>query len=443
MKPRNAQQRQIVELSRLLKPVTEKQVKWAYDHCFEYIAYRTAKNTLTCCNCGHTWQGETTLCDSLYGCTCPHCGKKLKVNNTRKRTLRQQYYFCIVTTCKGYQVVRIVMIKANSKKGKATEFFYSEVAQRWIMPNGKIITVAKLRGMGFMYCDLWRFESDMEIRSHHNVYDIISDCDCYPHVRVLPIFKRNGFKGDFYDTIPVRFLQSLLSDNKVETLLKIGQHTLLSYFVRYPHRMAKYWNAVKICIRNGYTIKDVTMWCDYLDLLEHFGKDVQNAKFICPTDLSSEHDKLVAMRNRQREREERERIRRRIISEQEAKRRKLEQMQEFERDYAEAKGKYLDLVFSDGVLRIQVLQNVQEFYEEGKAMRHCVFANNYFKKKDSLVFSARIGSERIETVEISLETFEVVQSRGVLNQYTRYHNQIIDLINRNIRLVQQRVMEVA
>lgn len=440
MKPRNAQQRQIAELSKRLKPVTGRQVKWAYDHCFEHIAYRTARHTLTCGDCGHTWKSEATLCDTLCGCTCPRCGKELKVSDTRKRTLKQQYYFCIVTTCKGYQVVRIVMIRMDSKKGKTAEYFYSEVAQRWIKPDGKTITVAKLRGMGFLYKDLWVWSSDMEIRPHHNIYDIISDCDCYPHVRVLPIFKRNGFKGNFHNAVPFKFLQTLLTDSKVETLLKAGMHAILPYFVHYPYRMGKYWNAVKICIRNRYAIKDIPMWCDYMDLLEQFNKDTQSARFVCPADLKAEHDKFVAMRNRQREREERERTRRRIIREQEAERRKLERMQENERIYAEMKGRYLDLVFSDGVLRIQVLQSVQEFYEEGKAMHHCVFTNDYFKKEDSLVFSARIGDERIETVEISLETFKIVQSRGMMNQDTRYHERIIDLINRNIRLVQQRTM---
>ena len=83
------------------------------------------------------------------------------------------------------------------------------------------------------------------------------------------------------------------------------------------------------------------------------------------------------------------------------------------------------------------------FYEEGKAMRHCVFTNDYFKRENSLVLSARIGDERIETIEISLETFEIIQSYGVMNQCTRYHEQIIDLVNRNIRLVRQRMMNVA
>lgn len=439
MKPRNAQQKQIMALSKRLEPITEKQVAWAYNHCFEHIAYRTAKNTLTCGDCGHTWKSPTTLVDTICGSTCPHCGKELKVNNTRKRTFKQCYYFCVVTTCKGFQVVRIVMIKSTSKKGNAATYFYREVAQRWIMPDGKVITIARLRAMAFVYADLWFFDSPMEIRPHHDIYDIISNCEHYPRVRVLPIYKRNGFKGSFHNASPFKFLQSLLFDSKIETLLKAGQHTILSHFVHNPYTLGNKWNSVKICIRNGYIIKDASLWCDYIDLLKHFHKDTQNAKFVCPTDLRAEHDRLVEMRNRQRERQQRERERRWEIEKQEAERRKLEQMQENERLYAEMKSKFFDLVFSDGVLRIQVLQSVQEFYEEGKAMRHCVFTNDYFKKKDSLVLSARIGDERIETIELSLETMQIVQSRGVCNEYTRYHNQIINLVKQNIRRIRGRM----
>lgn len=424
-------------LSKRLNPITEKQVTWAYNHCFERIAYRT-KSTLTCGDCGHTWKSEATLADTLCGCTCPHCGAELKVDDTRKRTFKQCYYFCVVTTCKGFQVVRIVMIKSTSKKGSAATYFYKEVAQRWITPDGEIITVARLRGMGF-YADLWCFDSDMEIRPHHDIYNIISDCEHYPRVRVLPIFKRNGFKGSFHNASPAKFLQSLLTDSKTETLLKAGQYAILPHFVHYPHRMGSVWNAVKICIRNGYIIKDATMWCDYIDLLKYFDKDTQNAKYVCPADLKAEHDKLVAMRNRQRERQNRERERRREIERQESERKKLERMQENERLYAEMKSKFFDLVFSDGVLRIQVLQSVQEFYEEGKTMHHCVFTNDYYLKPDSLVFSARIGEKRIETIEVSLETLQIVQSRGECNQDTQYHKQIINLVRKNIGLVQQRM----
>lgn len=438
MKPKNAQQRDIAALSKRLKPVTEKQVLWAYNHCFEHIAYRTAKNTLTCGDCGRTWKSESTLADTMCGCTCPHCGAGLKVNDTRNRTFKQCYYFCIVTTCKGFQVVRIVMIKSESRKGSAATYFHKEVAQRWITPDGKIITVARLRGMGF-YKDLWLFDGDMEIRPHHDIYDIISDCEHYPRVRVLPIFKRNGFKGKFHNANPVKFLQSLLTDSRTETLLKAEQYEILPHFVHFPYKMGSLWNSVKICIRNGYIIKDATMWCDYIDLLNLFHKDTQNAKYICPVDLKAEHDKLVTMRNRQRERQRREWERRREIEEQEGERRKLEQMQENERLYADMKSKFLDLVFSDGVLCIQLLQSVQEFYEEGKAMSNCVFTNDYFKKADSLIFSARIDGKRIETIEISLKTLQIIQSRGVCNGTTQYHEQIINLMRKNVRFVQQRI----
>ena len=439
MKPRNAQQRQIEAVRKCLKPVTEKQVAWAYNHCLKRIAYLTAKNTLTCSDCGHTWKGESTLADTLCGCTCPHCGKTLEVNTARNRTLKQCEYFCIVTTCKGFQVVRIVMITSKSKKGSAATYFYKEVAQRWLTPDGKIVTVARLRGMGFMYKDLWLFDSDMEIRPHHDIYNIISHCEHYPRVRVLPVFKRNGFKGNFHNASPVKFLQSLLTDSRVETLLKAGQHAILPHFVHFPKRMANFWNSVKICIRNGYIINDATLWCDHIDLLNHFHKDTQNAKYVCPADLKAEHDALVAMRDRQWERQQQERERLREIARQETERKKLERMQENERLYADMKSKFFDLVFSDGVLCIQVLQSVQEFYEEGKAMHHCVFTNDYFKKPDSLVFSARIGDERIETVEISLDTLQVVQSRGVCNESTKYHDRIINLVKQNIRHIRVRM----
>ncbi|MBR5476674.1 MAG: PcfJ domain-containing protein [Bacteroidaceae bacterium] len=73
----------------------------------------------------------------------------------------------------------------------------------------------------------------------------------------------------------------------------------------------------------------------------------------------------------------------------------------------------------------------------GKAMHHCVFANEYHKKKDSLILSARDRQgNRIETVEVNTKTFQVVQSRGIRNQNTAHHNEIINLVNQNMHLIQ-------
>lgn len=41
------------------------------------------------------------------------------------------------------------------------------------------------------------------------------------------------------------------------------------------------------------------------------------------------------------------------------------------------------------------------------------------------------GDKRIETIEVNLETLDVVQSRGVCNNNTEYHERIIQLVKKN------------
>ena len=69
-------------------------------------------------------------------------------------------------------------------------------------------------------------------------------------------------------------------------------------------------------------------------------------------------------------------------------------------------------------------------------MRHCVYENGYYKKDDSLILSARDhDGNRIETVEVSLKTYDVVQSRGVCNKNTEWHNEIVNLVRSNMHLI--------
>ena len=43
-------------------------------------------------------------------------------------------------------------------------------------------------------------------------------------------------------------------------------------------------------------------------------------------------------------------------------------------------------------------------------------------------------------MELSLETFRVLQSRGLCNKDSEYHDRIIDLVNRNVGLVRKCIM---
>ena len=425
MKPRTKIQKEVMHLSKRLPKITEVQRRYAFHHSFEHIGRRSAKGIITCGECGHQWQGNGALADTLCGCTCPHCGMELKIHTTRKRVFKENEYFSIITACKGYQVIRFFFAKAYYKIGQAAEYSIYEVAQRWIAPNGKFETIAKLRGISFIYYDLWQEYSPMEIRRNHHVYDITPACT-YPRVRIIPELKRNGFKGEFHNLQPFELFCELLKNNQAETLIKTGQYSLLSYFMRYSSKsIATYWNAIRIATRSKYIVEDAGIWCDYIELLRYFNKDTNNPKYICPAELKAEHDRLVQKKT---ERLERERI-------EQQKHKALEN----ERKFQELKAKFFGISFTDGIIQVRVLESVAEFLEEGTAMHHCVFTNTYYLKPDSLILSACIDGKRIETIEVSLKTLKVLQSRGVCNKNTEYHDRIIELVNKNKRLIRKRM----
>jgi hypothetical protein len=95
-------------------------------------------------------------------------------------------------------------------------------------------------------------------------------------------------------------------------------------------------------------------------------------------------------------------------------------------------GKFLGIVVKKGDLTIQPLQDIKAFYDEGQAMHHCVFKNEYYKKNDTLILSARKAGARMETIELSTKTWSILQSRGRFNKNSAYHNKIVDLMNSNI-----------
>ena len=88
---------------------------------------------------------------------------------------------------------------------------------------------------------------------------------------------------------------------------------------------------------------------------------------------------------------------------------------------------------------MKVLESIEEYCQEGNTQHICVFSSSYYLKKNTLVLSARIGDTIIETVEVSLDTFEVVQCHGKYNKDTEYHKRIINLVNSTARLIKERM----
>lgn len=420
MKPRNKFEKEVIAQSAKVHHISKAQRDWAFRNCIEHYAYRLPKGRTTCMDCGHSWVME----QQAETCTCPNCKAKLQVSLTYKRKIQQKQYFTVLTTSGKYQVLRMLLLVSEMEKGCKAKSYVFEIGHYWWNEQGRKTVVAIQRVQG-RYLDTFSFASPLAIRNDNEVYRHIANSPIYPKYKATDILKRNGFNNDFHDISPTKLIPALLTNSKAETLLKAGQYALLRHYIYRPFDMERYWASVKICIRNGYIIKDGSMWCDMIDLLRHLGKDTNSPKYVCPSDLQIEHDKLVQKRNLQKERE--------LLSE------RRQEAAQHEKKYRKLKGRFFGIVITDGTLNIRVLESVAEFAEEGTAMHHCVWANDYYLKRHSLILSATIDGVRIETVEVSLKTFKVVQSRGVCNSNTEYHDRIIDLVDSNMNLIRKRM----
>ncbi len=438
MKPKTKIQKEVARLSATLRPISATQEQWAMRHCVEHIGYRTKKGNITCSDCGHKWHSKSELCDSIAGCTCPKCGAELKVQDTRKRIYKETQYFSVITTFKGYQVIRVAQISCEGRKGEPMRYQCNEVVQRWIAPNGSAVTMALRRLMSF-YCDKWSLFSGMEIRNHNNLYDdVVAWGNVYPKMKILPQLKRNGFKGDFHGVSPLRLFKALLADPKIETLLKAGEIEQMKYFLT-NYNSEDIWNAYLIAKRHKYQINNFSMWCDYLRMLKTLGQDLRNPKNICPEDFIVAHDKANRKIEAKRERERAAERRRWEIENQEREQQRLLQEKKNEEDFINLKSKFFGLIITDEEISVKVLESIDEYYNEGKVQNICVFGSEYYKKADTLILSARIDDEIIETVEVDLRTLKVVQCHGKHNQDTKYHDRIINLVNSNADKIRKRM----
>ena len=322
---------------------------------------------------------------------------------------------------------RVFRLETTFRKGMSMKADYWEVCRLWLNAEGKVAVTARARTLGY-YVDCFDWASKISLKRPNEVHWLIADTYVYPHYRLLPELKRNGFNGEYHNILPYDLFTAILSDSRAETLLKAGQYPMLRHYIRSSFDIERYWASIKICIRNGYTISDGSMWRDTIDLLRHFGKDTNSPKYVCPSDLKAEHDRLMHKRNKEIERKKLEE--------------RIRQAKKHEKAYRKLKGIFFGIAFTDGTLQVRVLESVAEFAAEGTELHHCVFSNSYFLEKNSLILSATIDGKRIETVEVSLKTLEVVQSRGLHNSNTEYHDRIVNLVNSNVNLIRQR-MEAA
>ena len=427
MKPTTKVQIEVDRLSKKLPDLNRTQIDWAKENILGFFYYATKKEC-TCLECNHKWNPNNPWSNKDWkekvvngkNIECPNCNRKIEQLPGRIRTNKYQDYFLQFTTIKNFQVIRIFYIQKYIKVGELPDTWMQEVVQHWIRDDGKL-TIRSIRYNAMGWGDHKWGGGEMSIKKAKGYH--YRDGKIIKGRKILPIIRRNGYKGKTYDLWPSYLFSTILSSAKAETLLKADQIELLSVFDSREEMIEKYWKSIKICIRNNYKPSDAKIWLDQLSLLEEFGKDILSTKYICPKDLMKEHNKLIEKKRKIQQKKELEELKGKI--------------DKYNIYYKKNFNKYFSLKFSNDVLDIIVLDDVKEFYLEGNMLRHCVFQNKYFEREDSLILSARIGQERIETIEVNLKDLSIEQAHGIGHTTTKYRKQILSLIKSNIKEIKQ------
>lgn len=93
MKARTKFDKMVVASNERLTAISPKAIEWAMKHLIKHPAFRVASSLTTCGDCGHKFRHE----GKGLNVVCPHCGHRLEINDTPKRTKKDRAYFASLT----------------------------------------------------------------------------------------------------------------------------------------------------------------------------------------------------------------------------------------------------------------------------------------------------------------------------------------------------------
>ena len=273
MKARTKFEKWVAASNEKLTAISSKSVEWAVRNVLEHIAFRTSCQKCTCSDCGKRfdYKGKGKFV------RCPHCGSKLEVKDTLKRKGETSSYFSTLETMDNLQVQRVFLLKAIYRKGQPMYVWHMEVCRLWLNAQGQTALTSRRRTFGH-YMDSFNWCSSIELRNMHDVHWVISETLVYPRYSVLPELRRNGMKGRLPNCHPTKLMKALLSDHRIETMMKAGDRKAVAYFIYHPFELDRCWQSYKVATRHHYRPDDLGLWCDTIRLLEKCGRDIHCTK---------------------------------------------------------------------------------------------------------------------------------------------------------------------
>ena len=203
-------------------------------------------------------------------------------------------YFNTTEAIDGLQVLRTYRLNATFKKGSKLSSEIMEVSRLWLNPKGQTAVTELRRTLGY-YLDNFNWESKIELRNLSEVYTAIADCNTFHYFSAIPELRRNGLKGISTYNNPFLLMKYLLTDSRMETLIKSGHKGAIRYYTDNHHRLDTWWDSLKVAYCRGYEPEDYSLWCDTITILHKLERDISQDKIV----TKSIAKKVVAERVRE------------------------------------------------------------------------------------------------------------------------------------------------
>jgi DNA-directed RNA polymerase subunit RPC12/RpoP len=418
MKPRTKSQHLVYRLSQgFLLKLSDQQEKFAIEKYLAHVGI-SSKNKCTCMDCGQSFSNDLINRKRVI---CPNCNTYLVVTKSQKRTLNQIDYFALCEVVGEFQVFRYFKIESKHAFGMNKQTHVCEVLQHWIDENSKREVISRLHNRSYWNSsDSWTGDLEIRNKEDRRRYDIVHSFT-HPDSVIKSKYRKFGIDEKMQGVSYLYAIEKIPNFTKAETLLKCRQYPLLWKALEYNGEIYRYWDSIKICIRNKHIVKDASLFIDYLELLRFFQKDLRSPKYLFPKNLKKEHDRLMDKK--------------RLIQKRQDDLQKKKKAIQHQESYEIMKRHFFGLAFHENDLSVIVLERVEDFATEGDLLHHCIYTNEYFKKEDSLIFSGRKSDQVIETIEVSLTEMKVVQARGRNNQPTEYNSEFIKMVENNMHKI--------
>ena len=447
MKPRNAREREVVRLYNQLPELTNSQRLWI-EKCVVGTAIHTTGHRCWCTKCGGEWKMKQVGKMEI----CPHCGTESKVIESRKTHIMDHGYIRLFQMCGGWQVIRYVLIRWDCEKGREQRIYNMNVIQKWCQPGKPMITLGTALSYSPWYqkipYSLWGYA--LTIKPNHNDwYGEWMECKTYPRKSLHPIYVKNLGKNPSFAVFDApTLLGDIFGCPYLESLYKEDKYDRLVFMLRQVDYINKYWPSVRVALRHGYEPEHWPTYWEHLKALRFLHYDMRSPRYVATKDFGQLHELVMRQyKNKidelQRKANEARELRWAMQAE-ERERLQAEYAKENAKTFADRIAHFEGLQIEDEDIVIAPLMTIDAFKEEGDAMHHCVFTGGYYRHKDSLILSARTRTEnaRIETIEVSLATYTILQSQGIYNVPTDKHEQIHNLVMGAMQQIRQMAVAI-